>query len=192
MVDRNQKALKEWASVVKALGEGKQILLLRKGGIQEKNRRFEMEESEFFLFPTFEHQEKVMLKPEFQVYIDQSQRQADHWAGKVELSYYAVVEEIFQVRELEPLLQLAPYHIWSEAFVRERFGWHPNEPLFIPLIRVCRLSSTLLIDSLERYGGCKSWVEFDRPIPTEKATPVLSDTEFQLQQERIRQILDKG
>ena len=189
MKDRNQKALKEWASVVKALGEGKQVLLLRKGGIEEDHHQFQMEETEFFLFPTYEHQEKNLLKPEFQHLIDQTETQADLWAGKVGLSYYAVIQEIFQVRETESLRRLDPYHIWSEAMTQERLGWRPKEPLFVPLLRVYRLPSTLLIDALERYGGCKSWIEFDRPIPTEKATPVLWDTDFQLQQERIRQIL---
>ena len=42
-------ALKEWASVCKALEEGKQILLLRKGGIMEFRKGFEMKHNEFFL-----------------------------------------------------------------------------------------------------------------------------------------------
>lgn len=189
MKDHSQKALKEWACVVKALGEGKQILLLRKGGIAEEGTEFKMEESEFFLFPTFEHQERTKLKPQDQPLIDETLKQADLWAGKVGLSCYAEVVEVFQVKTLEPLLRLAPYHIWSEVMVGERFNWHPQEPLFVPILRVYRLPSPLLIDSLQRYGGCKSWVEFDRPIPTQGAKPVLTDVDFQLQQERIRAIL---
>lgn len=189
MKDRSQKALKEWACVVKALEQGKQILLLRKGGIAEKGGEFRMEESEFFLFPTFEHQDKTKLKPQTQWLVDESQKQADLWVGKVGLTCYAEVMELFEVRKLEPLLKLNPYHIWSEAMVEEKFQWHPDEPIYIPLLRVYHLQSALLVDYLERYDGCKSWVEFDRPIPTQGAKPALSDTEFQLQEERIRSVL---
>lgn len=189
MKDHSQKAFKEWACVVKALGEGKQILLMRKGGIAEQGGEFRMDVPDFFLFPTFEHQDRNQVKPEAQKYIDESEKQADSWAGKAGLSYYAEVVEVFQVKELSVLLQLSPYHIWSEAMVRERFNWHPQDPMYVPLLRVYRLPSSLLIDLLERYGGCKSWIEFDRPIPTQGAKPVLTDTEFQLQQERIREVV---
>src|SRR6187401_3622019 len=57
-------ALKEWASVCAALDHGRQIVLLRKGGIYESAGEFELEHREFLLFPTFLHQNKLMLKPE--------------------------------------------------------------------------------------------------------------------------------
>ncbi|MGH9628683.1 MAG: DUF1802 family protein, partial [Bryobacteraceae bacterium] len=58
-------ALKEWASVVSALGTGRQILLLRKGGIVEARRGgFELRHHEFLFFPTYEHQHADSLKPE--------------------------------------------------------------------------------------------------------------------------------
>ena len=189
MRGNSQKALKEWASVVKALEKGQQIFLLRKGGIAEKNGAFRMEESEFFLFPTFEHQDKEKLKPSVQGLVDEAQKQAQVWAGKIALSCYAEVTEVFQVREIEPLLKLSQSHIWSEEMIRERFNWRPEEPLYIPILRVYRLKGVLLIDALERYKGCKSWIDFDRPIPTKGAKPVLDDMEFQLQEERIRTIL---
>src|SRR5881227_4107095 len=49
-------ALKEWAVTVRALAEGEQLLTLRKGGIREENRHFEIEHDRFFLYPTFDHQ----------------------------------------------------------------------------------------------------------------------------------------
>ena len=41
-------ALKEWAVVCKALEEGRQILLLRKGGIMEYRQGFEVKHDEIF------------------------------------------------------------------------------------------------------------------------------------------------
>ena len=55
-------ALKEWSAAVHALLEGRQTVLLRKGGIAEK--RFAVEADEFMLFPTVAHShaERVRLE----------------------------------------------------------------------------------------------------------------------------------
>src|SRR5437016_13749047 len=60
-----QVALKEWAVVCRALESGRQMLLLRKGGIYESGGEFELENREFLLFPTYLHQNLKMLKPEY-------------------------------------------------------------------------------------------------------------------------------
>src|SRR3954454_13636398 len=56
-------ALKEWAVTVRALAEGEQLLTLRKGGIREENRHFEIEHDRFFLYPTFDHQADGLVRP---------------------------------------------------------------------------------------------------------------------------------
>src|SRR5919206_951628 len=52
-----QKALKEWAVVCRALAEGRQSVVLRKGGIIEETRDFALVERRFLLYPTYEHQD---------------------------------------------------------------------------------------------------------------------------------------
>ena len=47
------EGLKEWATVVKALEQGKQTVILRKGGILETASGFNVESKKFFLFPTW-------------------------------------------------------------------------------------------------------------------------------------------
>ena len=42
--------LKEWATVVKALEQGKQTVILRKGGILETASGFNIESKNFFYF----------------------------------------------------------------------------------------------------------------------------------------------
>ncbi len=54
--------LKEWATICNALERGRQIVLLRKGGIHESAGEFELEHREFLLFPTYLHQKLEMLK----------------------------------------------------------------------------------------------------------------------------------
>jgi hypothetical protein len=49
-------ALKEWATLCRALETGRQIILLRKGGIYESAGEFEVEHRRFLLFPTYLHQ----------------------------------------------------------------------------------------------------------------------------------------
>ena len=53
-------AFKEWSVTVRALAEGEQLVTLRKGGIREDNKHFELEHEQFFLYPTFDHQPAVI------------------------------------------------------------------------------------------------------------------------------------
>src|ERR1700742_2182632 len=55
-------ALKEWSAVVHALLDGRQRVLLRKGGIREK--RFDVAAQEFLLFPTVAHSHAERVRPE--------------------------------------------------------------------------------------------------------------------------------
>ena len=72
MLERNRFALKEWAVVVRALATGRQVILLRKGGIEEEPGEFRVEHAEFFLYPTFEHQHRKYVLSEFLRVFDQA------------------------------------------------------------------------------------------------------------------------
>ena len=58
-------ALKEWAIAINALETGKTIMLLRKGGIREKGGSFRVAHNRVLLYPTYEHQQAVMLKADY-------------------------------------------------------------------------------------------------------------------------------
>ena len=58
------QAFKEWAVICEALGEGRQVLILRKGGIAEARGEFTIEHRRFWLFPTYVHQQSSGIKPE--------------------------------------------------------------------------------------------------------------------------------
>src|SRR3569833_1736214 len=55
-------AFKEWAVTVRALAEGEQLLTLRKGGIREPGKHFQLEHDRFFLYPTFAHQRSDLVR----------------------------------------------------------------------------------------------------------------------------------
>src|SRR4051794_26864903 len=59
-------AFKEWAVTVRALAEGEQLVTLRKGGIREERKHFEVEHDRFFLYPTFEHQRNDVVRASHQ------------------------------------------------------------------------------------------------------------------------------
>ena len=63
-------ALKEWAVIVHALLEGEQIVDVRKGGLREDGRHFQVAAPRFYLYPTTEHQKPELLKPAYRRWID--------------------------------------------------------------------------------------------------------------------------
>ncbi len=63
-----QPALKEWSAAVRALLDGRQTVLLRKGGVHEK--RFAVTASRFLLFPTVAHSHAERVRPEHRDLLD--------------------------------------------------------------------------------------------------------------------------
>ena len=59
-----QTGFKEWAVIVEALGQGEQIVILRKGGIAEGRDGFRAEHERFWLFPTRFHQQAECVAPD--------------------------------------------------------------------------------------------------------------------------------
>src|ERR1043166_8013706 len=55
-------AFKEWAVTVRALAEGEQLVTLRKGGIRESEKHFQLDHDRFFLYPTFDHQRNDLVR----------------------------------------------------------------------------------------------------------------------------------
>ncbi|MEX1996914.1 MAG: DUF1802 family protein, partial [Nitrosopumilaceae archaeon] len=109
-------ALKEWATVVKALENGNQTVLLRKGGILETDSGFNVESKKFLLYPTFEHQELASLKSQFYGYlaeVRENQPQSD--INKI-TSYAEVIEEC-DISSMEKIENLSSFHIWSDSYI---------------------------------------------------------------------------
>jgi hypothetical protein len=45
-------------------------------------------------------------------------------------------------------------------------------------LRVYLLQGTVELPYSEAYGGCKSWIELEQPVPVAGARPVLEDDAF--------------
>ncbi len=187
MRSANDMALKEWAVVVKALQEGRQILLLRKGGIAEAGGQFRIQQREFFLYPTFLHQEKQYIRPEFSPAFDEIQK--GETFGRVRIASYATVEEVIQVTDLALLHKLEPYHIWTPAYIDLRYRYKPENPLYVMLLRTYTLPQVVEFEETKAYKGCKSWVPLGFEIATAGVTPALTDHYFHEQVQAIRETL---
>ncbi|RAV06520.1 DUF1802 family protein [Paenibacillus sp. YN15] len=184
-----QIALKEWASAIKALREGKQILVLRKGGIVEETRDFQVESHHFYLYPTYEHQKRELLKEAEQHAVDETLAGWSPDAAEVELTAYADVAEDIEVLDQEQLDRLSGFHIWTDTFAEERLKWKRKNPLHVLLLRVYQLEEPVSVPIRPDYLGCKSWVEIADPMPEVKKTPVLTDEEFARQCDCLKSAL---
>jgi hypothetical protein len=160
---------KEWSVVCDALGRGEQSIILRKGGIAGGRGGFSFRHREFFLFPTFFHEQigKVTARGDARPPDDVRQ-------GEIALSFYSKVERTLRIASLEMAEALAPLHILRPEVVRERFGYK-GEGLKVAFLRVFRLERPWTLANEPRYGGCRSWVQLPE-APDLGTHPVLDDT----------------
>jgi hypothetical protein len=178
-------AFKEWAVICKALAEGKQALILRKGGVAEAGGDFRVEHTRFWLFPTYTHQQQAEgLRPEGLPLLEQVEAERPP-QGMVRLTHSAEVTGIYHVHDLVSALMLAHLHFWSEETVRKRFAYRAPG-LFVMPVRVYRAAQAFELPDTAYYQGCRSWVELERELPTEGATPVLTEAQMR----DLRQSLD--
>ncbi|WP_256711017.1 DUF1802 family protein [Paenibacillus sp. FSL A5-0031] len=179
-------ALKEWAVSVKALAEGQQIIVMRKGGIIEETRDFQLISPSFYLMPAYEHQKKHLLKEQ---YVDGLEETLANWSIDMEtikLEAYAEVVEDIEVTDQETLDRLRDLHIWTDTFAEERLRWKKTKPLHVLLLRVYRLETPLEISMRPAYNGCKSWVRMEDEIQSPKMLPVLDEETFLSEVQKIK------
>ncbi|HVF70638.1 MAG TPA: DUF1802 family protein [Chthoniobacterales bacterium] len=160
---------KEWALVCEALGRGEQTILLRKGGLAEGRQGFRFRHSEFFLFPTFFHEQvgKVRRSP---TAIPPGRD------GEIEIRSFAKLEAQRKITAWEEAAALEPLHILAESVVRERFEYK-GAGLHAALVRVFRLEPSWISADKPAYGGCRSWVDLPAFPAGIRFDPVLGDQE---------------
>jgi hypothetical protein len=162
---------KEWALVCEALGRGEQTILLRKGGIAEGREGFGFRHSQFFLFPTFFHEQVAKVRT----------KRAEVPApsnGGIDIRYWAKLEAQKEVTAWPMAAAFEPFHILQESVVRERFDYK-GAGLHVALVRVFRLEPSWMLEDNSAYGGCRSWVELPQYPAGMRFEPVLSDREHE-------------
>ena len=181
-------ALKEWAVAIKALAQGRQVLILRKGGIHREDKQFRVVHPEFLLYPTYEHQKPELLKQGYHHGLEQTLLENDV-PGLVTLTHWCQVTDRFEVGDQDALDAISPHHIWTNDYAQKRLHWRPKQPLTVALLRVYELQQPQALPVLDQYSGCKSWVELGQDVPLGYMAPVLSDEEYNQEADAIRSTL---
>ena len=176
--NQSQIAFKEWAVTVNALAQGRQVLLMRKGGIHEVTKDFRVAHPEFLLYPTYEHQNADLLKASSQSLFEETLTNSIP-TDTITFSNWAQVTETIKVAELEKLQELSNHHIWTNQYTESRLRWKPMVPLSIMLLRVFKLEEPVTIPWIKEYAGCTSWVEIMPKINLGQLTPAMNDRDYQ-------------
>src|SRR2546428_10583180 len=156
---------KEWGIVCEALGRGRQSIILRKGGIAEGRDGFSFRQHEFFLFPTFFHEQPAKVREAGRRGSTDSSRcetDIEFPAGshdKIQIGFFAKLELVKTITSWETAQALEPLHILKREVVRERFEYDKVPGLKVGFVRVFRVVPPWTFPNQKSYGGGGSWVE---------------------------------
>ncbi|MEA2414134.1 MAG: hypothetical protein QOI58_791 [Thermoanaerobaculia bacterium] len=151
----NHTALKEWASVIEALGRGEQIVLIRKGGLADES--FGVEAQRFYLFPTNYH--------------DAGSTEPSH----VRITHWAEAVKTWQIKDAAMLPSLEALTILDDAAIETRYRFRPDQAINVIAVRAYRLVNPVDVVMKSEYSGCRSWVSVDEEIDIDGSVAALSE-----------------
>jgi len=166
----NHTALKEWASVIAALGRGEQIVLIRKGGIADP--KFGLEAGRFYLFPTNFHESG-----------------APPPSAAVPISHWCEAVRTWEVRDLDALLRLEPHVAFDRKTIETRYRFRPDQAAHVIAVRTWALPQSVNVPLTEAYAGCRSWVSLDEEIDIDGSRAVLTDELLQSKIDQVSSLL---
>lgn len=172
---------KEWALVCEALGCGEQSVLVRKGGIAEGREGFHFQHREFFLFPTFFHQQAARVRGEREI--------PERGTGEIEIRFFAKLDFPTVLTNWETAIALEPFHILTRDVVRERFDYDDAPGVHVAAVRGFRLTEPWRFPDMPAYGGCRSWVRLPEPPRDLTWQPVLTDQEHAARMQDLQRAL---
>jgi hypothetical protein len=177
-------ALKEWALTCRLLLQGRQAILLRKGGIDEKG--FWVEATGFYLFPTYLHQHRTRVRDEYHADFDRAiaLRPA---SSILRIDAYAEVVEAVEVHDAGALADLDDLHPYSQAHLEERLSFRPKKPPVVLVVRARPLAEPVEVLMDESFAGCLSWVDVGLGEPSLRDAAI-DDEELAVVAKRIRSL----
>lgn len=173
---------KEWAVVCEAIGSGRQSVMLRKGGIAEGREGFAFKHREFFLFPTWFHEQLekttlpagTLLPPQLD--------------GEIEIQYAVTLEWSRLVTDSTRLPVLKEFHILHDSVIEERFCYDEVPGIHVGFVRGFRLVSPRRLAMQKSFGGCRSWLDLPG-LEGVDLVPVISDEEHAARRDALQTLL---
>jgi hypothetical protein len=180
-------AFKEWASVCDALLDGRQTIILRKGGISEGTAPglFVPEHSEFWLYPTWVHQAEQGVRAGTICATPSPSMPGD---GTVPIRALVRVDFLGYIETEQSLPALEKHHILTAETVLKRFRYR-KPGLWVLGARVWRHEPAHSIVLTPEHAGCKTWVMLEQPLSTSGLTPVFDADGWTQRRERLQSIL---
>ena len=189
-----------------ALGQGRQSIILRKGGIAEGRDGFSFKHREFFLFPTWFHEQPQKVReesrdglfspsntehrtPNTERRIQESILFPDN--GMIGIRYAAAIDQCRTITSWPVAEALAPLHILRPDVVRERFEYDHTPGIHVAVVRVFRLEPSWTFPNERRYGGCRSWVELPDLPNGIRMEAVLNDEEHGERRKEFLALVDE-
>lgn len=198
-------ALKEWDVVVAALEQGRQAILVRKGGIDDPDQRLRIPDRPFWLYPTLFHERRVFLKPEYHDLLVPGMHRAPREtarlvprpaghprsvrSGHVALRAIAEVAEAIEAPTLASLQQLTERTVWTDKYLVLRHRWRPQDRPLVLVLRVWTLPKAVEVEERSEYGGCRSWLELHDPPDAGGSKQLWSQQRIAEEVSAVRQLL---
>jgi hypothetical protein len=207
-------ALKEWGAVVHALLQGRQTVLLRKGGVHEKaftlpggtagsstsgtagantsgtagantSGTAGTVRGGFVLFPTVAHSHRERVRDEHADLLEAGE--ADASDATLTLRAGVQLVEVIEVARPEALPQIADTHIWTDESVKtDRVDFRPRHALQALVVRAVELPEPVVLQRTEDHGGCRSWLELPSLWDGVSGTQAVGEDRLTADAERVR------
>ena len=181
---------KEWEVICAALGRGDQSIILRKGGIAEGREGFQFQHPEFYLFPTFFHEQAEKVRPEAAADFGSATAKVIDDRPDLRLGLFARIDFHRVLEDWEQAKALEPFHIWTESEIRKRFDGDEVPGISLALVRVYRLRSPWCFRNEKSYGGCRSWITLPSPPEEPDLEPVLDDAAHGALKDKLLAVLE--
>jgi hypothetical protein len=163
---------KEWALVCESMLRGETSLIFRKGGIAEGKEGFRFKHSQFFLFPTFFHEQISQTR------LDVA-RDLEPQLETISIEAFAYVEFTLWISDLRTIEPLSAFHILRPELLEKRFNQDDVKGFNLAFIRIFRVIPNWHLTFHSSFGGCRSWIDLPTPSPDLVCRPVLSDEEHE-------------
>jgi hypothetical protein len=164
----------EPASVVRAMGEGKQVVLLVHVPAEngDGEARLGIDRLEFFLIP--DDGARDGIRPE---HSSLTEGPSDREGGNVTIRYRAIVTEGMMIIEGTQLRGLSDFHIWTEDSLARRARWDPMDPAFLVTCKVQKLDPPITIPAKD-LDAAGEWLTIDADLPAASYESVVEHNDY--------------